>query len=107
MLFLKYEDMKKDLAQAISRIAAFMEVKLSDDVITKIADLTSFEKMAKDSTANFSWSDHWQKENVPVFMRKGIVGDWKNFLTAEQSAQIDAICAEKLKGPGLIFDYEL
>ncbi len=107
VLFLKYEDMKRDLSGAVSRIASFMELKLSDDVLSKIVHLTSFEVMKDDNTANYSWSKFRQKENAPKFMRKGIVGDWKNFLSAEQSAEMDAICADKLKDTGLEFDYEL
>ena len=100
----KYEDMKKDLKPAISQIAAFIGANISGDIIAKIADLTGFEKMKDDNTANYSRSESHQKE---PFMRKGVVGDWKNFLSAEQSAQMDAICAKRLKDTGLEFVYEL
>ena len=107
VLFLKYEDMKKDLKQAVTDIASFIGANnLSSEVIGKIADLTSFDKMKKDNTANYSWSEMQQKENVPSFMRKGVVGDWKNYLTEEQSAEIDAMCAERLEGTGLEFEFE-
>ena len=62
--------------------------------------------MKDDNTANLSWSQFPQKEGTPKFMRRGVVGDWKNFLSAEQSAEIDMICAERLKGTGLEFGYE-
>ena len=103
VLFLKYENMKRDLPGAVTQIASFMGANLSSDVITKIADLASFNKMKKDTTTNFSWSSFHQKEGTE-FMRKGIVGDWKNFLTAEQSAEVDSICAERLNG--LEFKFE-
>ena len=106
VLFLTYESMKKDLKQAVSKMATFMGENLSDDIIAKIADMTTFENMKKDNTANYSWQVMFQKEGVQPFLRKGIVGDWKNFLTAEQSMQIDAIYAEKLKGTGFAFEYE-
>ncbi len=103
VLFLKYEDMKKDLAQAVTQIAAFLDVNLSEEVLSKIAGLASFKEMSKDNTANYSWRKMW---GTVGFMRKGVVGDWKNFLTVEQSAQIDTICAERLKKIGLEFEYE-
>jgi hypothetical protein len=62
--------------------------------------------MKKDNTANYSWQEMFQKKDVPQFLRKGVIGDWKNFLTADQSAQMDAICAERLKGTGLTFEYD-
>jgi hypothetical protein len=95
--------MKRDLPGAVSQIASFLEADLSGDVIAKIAELTSFDKMKADSTANLSWSRLRQGTDIE-FMRKGIVGDWKNFLTAEQSAEIDSICAKRLNG--LDFRYE-
>ncbi len=95
VLFLRYEDMKKDLPQAVSKIASFMEIDLPGEIITKIAELTTFDAMKGDNTANLTWLKTFQDGK---FMRKGVVGDWKNFLSAEQSAQIDRLCAEKLKG---------
>lgn len=106
VLFITYEYMKKDLKQAVSRMATFMGANLSDDVVSKIADMTTFDNMKKDDTANYSWQEMFQKQDVQPFLRKGVVGDWKNFLSAEQSAQMDAICAERLKGTGMIFEYE-
>ena len=106
ILFLKFEDMKKDPCQAISQIASFIGADLSDEVVAKIADLTSFEKMKDDKTSNMTWVEAFNDGGKSTFMRKGEVGDWKNFLTAEQSAQLDAIRAERLQGTGLEFDYE-
>ena len=63
-------------------------------------------KKCVDNTANLSWSQFRQKEGTPKFMRRGVVGDWKNFLSAEQSAEMDMICAERLNGTGLEFGYE-
>ena len=107
VLMLKYEDMKRDLPQAITQIASFMGVDLPGDVVTKIADLVGFEKMKSDDTANMSWVKIFHEEDgKPGFLRKGVVGDWKNFLSAEQSAELDRKCAEKLKDTGIEFDYE-
>ena len=98
--------MKKDLPAAVSQIASFMGADLPSDVIAKIAALTEFDAMKKDNTANYTEIKEGIRPGGTEFMRKGVVGDWKNFLTPEQSAQIDAICEEKLKGTGLEFDYE-
>ncbi len=37
-------------------------------------------------------------------MRKGVIGDWKNYFTEEQSAHVDKL--ERLSGSGLQFDFE-
>ena len=107
ILFMKYEDMKKDLPQAVSKIASFLEVDLSPDIVQKIAELTTFEKMKADNTANFSWFKQLDdKQGKPEYLRKGKVGDWVTHLSAEQSAEIDKKCQEKFAGTGIEFDYE-
>ena len=107
ILFLKYEDMKKDLPQAVSQIAAFLEVDLSPDAVKKIADLTTFEHMKSDNTVNMSWVNMFiDEKGKPAFYRKGEVGDWKNHFSAEQSTELDRKIKEKLKDTGIEFEFE-
>ena len=107
VLFMKYEDMKKDLNNAVSKIASFMGVSLPSDVIAKITDLCSAENMRKDDTANMSWMKEFcDEDGKSIFVRKGVVGDWKNLLSSEQSAQMDTIYAKKLEGTGFELDFE-
>ncbi len=107
VLILFYEDMKKDLTAAISRIAQFIEIDISDEKIAIIAAMTTFDSMKNDNTANYSW-DFLPQVNPELtpFMRKGEVGDWKNYFTREQSIQIDKICTERLRNTGLVFEFE-
>ena len=107
VLVMKYEDMKKDLPAAVSQVASFMGADVSSDVIAKIATLTDFEYMKNDDTVNQSETKPYVRPSSTTdFLRKGEVGDWKNYLSPEQSAQMDAICAQKLKGTGLEFQYD-
>ncbi len=105
VLFLMFEDMKKDPRTAITRIATFIGADISDEVIDKVVAETSFDSMKKDETANYSASNFVAKPGSTAFMRKGEVGDWRNHLTPEQSAEIDQLCQEKLKDTGLLFDF--
>ena len=107
VLFLKFEDMKKDLPTAVARIAKFIECDVTDEVLAIVAAKTSFNVMKNDDTANYSWSstNYAKDSSAPAFMRKGEVGDWKNYFTPEQSAEMDKICREKLNGSGLEFDF--
>ncbi len=107
VFFVKYEDMKKDLAKAVSQMASFLDISLSGDEVIKIADLCSIEKMRKDDTANMSWiKEFCNEDGAPTFVRKGLVGDWKNYFSPEQSAKMDALYAEKLKGTGFELVFE-
>ena len=66
-----------------------------------------FYSMKQDKTANKTyWLKIHKKPGATDFLHKGVVGDWKNFLSPEQSAQIDSICAERIKDMGLELEYE-
>jgi hypothetical protein len=106
VLFVKYEDMKKDLPAAVAKVASFIDADVSADTVARIVSMASFEKMKADKSANFSWDKTYDKDGEPTFLRKGIVGDWKNFFTMEQSAEMDEICARRLKGISLEFTFE-
>ena len=119
VLFLKYEDMKKDLSSAVAAIAKFIGCNLTLEIIEDIATRSSFENVKKvveraaDHEAEREELGEGPVDNCncnlqkkPGFFRKGIVGDWKNYFTPEQSAQFDAIYAERMKGTGLEFDFE-
>ena len=108
VLFLKYEDMKKDLKKCVSEIASFIGADISEEMVAQIASQTTFESMKKNPLANNAWRNEVvsRGKSKTEFMRKGIVGDWKNFLTQEQSAEVDAICASRFTPVGLCFDFE-
>ncbi|MGB6298975.1 MAG: sulfotransferase domain-containing protein [Rivularia sp. (in: cyanobacteria)] len=94
-LFLKYEDMKKDNAiSAIHQIAQFIGVEYYD--AEKVSLATSFTKMKEKSSqghinrdGNLS-DDYVSQElgdkNTPsnAHIRKGIVGDWVNYLSDDE-----------------------
>uniref|UniRef100_H2YSR0 Sulfotransferase n=1 Tax=Ciona savignyi TaxID=51511 RepID=H2YSR0_CIOSA len=98
VLFVVYEDMKKDPAKQIKRIADFLEVEISKEDILKVAEATSFQTMKKDTNSILKDMN---------FFRKGQVGDWKNHFTVAQSERIDSMVKEKLAGTNITFTYEL
>ena len=105
VLILTYEDMKKDLPSAVAKIAKFVGQDISQDLVDEIAHRTTFANMKRDSTANYEWINERRKPTATEFMRKGVVGDWKNYFSPEQIARLDAVCEERLKGTGLNIEY--
>jgi sulfotransferase len=103
ILFLKYEDMKNDLAGNISRIASFLDIQADSQLIDKVVALSSFQSMTSNQNTNFEWIP--QKADKPKHFRKGDIGDWRNHFSAEQSQHMDALVMEKMKGSGLQFDF--
>ena len=107
VLFIKYEDMKKDPSSTIVKVAEFIGHDIGDEIVSKIANDTSFAKMKDNPNANKSWSSHVSKPGETRFMRKGIVGDWKSLFTSEQSARVDDLYKDKLLSAGLQFGFVL
>eukprot|EP00058_Branchiostoma_floridae_P023723 XP_002609213.1 hypothetical protein BRAFLDRAFT_90666 [Branchiostoma floridae] len=98
-LFLKYEDMKKDLLSAVKTIVAFLEVDLDESTIKGIAEASTFNNMKADM-------DNAELVERQAIARKGIIGDWKNMFTPEQNEAFDAWYEKKLAGTGITFDFE-
>ena len=63
--------------------------------------------MSENPTTNYSWmtSKGIRDGNLSPFMRKGVVGDWRNFFTEEQSERLDKLYIEKIIAAGLHFDF--
>lgn len=104
VLFLKYEDLQKDLPSHVQRIAKFLSKPLSDELIGRIAEQCTFKGMTKNLASHEFLGEG---DSVVRFLRKGVVGDWKNYFTPEMNEQFDEKMLENLKGSGLEFDYEI
>ncbi|KAK8617254.1 hypothetical protein V6N13_080172 [Hibiscus sabdariffa] len=110
ILFLKYEDLKKEPFVAVKRIGEFLGFPFSleeerEGVVENIVKLCSFENLSslevnRTSIHNFSTDILVDNRH---FFRKGIVGDSKNYLTAEMMKRLDEITSHKLSGSGLLF----
>jgi hypothetical protein len=104
ILFLKYEDMKKDLPKAIEIIASFIGYKLEPQVMDSIAEQCSFQSMKENSACNYVNAPRW--ENSQPFIRKGVVGDWKSYFTEDQNRRFDELYTKRMSGTGLEFEFE-
>ena len=105
ILILSFEQMKKDPKATVNTIADYLGYRLSEDIIQKIVEQTKFDAMKLNPTANNGWMAEYHTEGATPFMRKGVVGDWRNYFTDEQSVKLDALICEKLEGTDLVFDY--
>ena len=106
VLFLKYEDMKKDLLSEVTKIVQFIGFDLDKEIVREIASKSTFENMKGDPLVNYSWSKLRRQDGQP-FMRKGEVGDWRNLFSEEQSKRVDAIYLNRFKPVGLELDFVL
>ncbi|XP_078486284.1 sulfotransferase 1C2-like, partial [Ciona intestinalis] len=99
ILFISFEDLKRDLPKEIRKIAQFIDVQISDSDVKDIVANTAINKMPGTEKSN----DDISRSMV----RKGIVGDWKTHFTDEQSNRLDAKVREVLSNTDIQFTYEL
>jgi len=101
ILFLFYEDMKRNLDQEVKKAMKFLGKNYLQDEIGKLCDHLSFDSMRKNSSCNNEKLVKFLKENRMTddqakkedfcFIRKGQVGSHKSELTAEINEILDKI----------------
>ncbi|XP_064489150.1 sulfotransferase ssu-1-like isoform X3 [Ornithodoros turicata] len=90
VLFLTYESIHADVPGSVLKIAEYLEqdmahvLKTDEQKMKKVLEAISFENMKKD---------------LPLqFVRKGVVGDWRNYFSEEQSKRLEERFFEEVKG---------
>jgi hypothetical protein len=106
VLFLKYEDMKKNGVLYIKKLANFVGLPFSMDeekqgLVEEISRLCSFESM-KSYEATRTCTGPL---GIPAsaFLRKGEAGDSLNHLTPSMASRVENLIREKLPDSGLSF----
>ena len=89
VLFLTYEELKKNTASEVTRLGEFLGPPWRDSVrdeelLERVLHHSSFSSMAKDQGR---WASERPKD-MPNFIRKGKVGDWTNHFSAEQAHRL-------------------
>ena len=107
ILFLKYEDLKRDPSVHSKRLAGFLGQPFTQDeesdgggVVLGIMKLCIFENLSN-LEINKSSSPQFSFKNSDIFT-KGKTGDWENYFTAEVAAALDHEIKEELHYSGFI-----
>jgi hypothetical protein len=105
VLLVSFASMKRDLESAVRRVAAFLDIRVSDDVIGAVCEKASFQYMkAIDHKFGVGRMIPWHAPST--MMRKGRQGDSGELLTLEEQREIDAHCIAELRRLGSDLPYE-
>ncbi|CAF4270205.1 unnamed protein product, partial [Rotaria sordida] len=106
-----FEEMKRDLPEVIRRVAQFMNIELSDNLVECIASYSSFNYMkerfdkaytaqASVALANEGPDEPWpvdkivlQRPDHSILVREGAIGNWSSTMSEEQAQRLDKIFA--------------
>ena len=100
-MFIKYEDMKKDLFLEIKKISEFLGVTISESRMKRIMQDADIKAMKNSESSKIS---SLRKEGH--FIRKGKTGEWKNYFTVAQNEWFDNKYKEQYKKLDIDVDYE-
>lgn len=100
VLLIKFEDMKENLMREIAKIAKFLGRKMKN--IDKICETATFDNLKQTEEKECELF-----KQTPIFCRKGEVGEWKDYFSKEQSAEIDKIYEDKIMPKGLVMRFSL
>lgn len=98
ILYIFYEEMIEDLQGSVKKLSKFLDISLDDEVTEQISDRCLFKNMKNNKMSNQTLVPSvFLDQTKGTFMRKGIVGDWKNLLTVEEAEHFDAVYEENMK----------
>ncbi|BAT15810.1 Os12g0137600 [Oryza sativa Japonica Group] len=113
VFFLTYEELAADTLGLLRRLAEFVGHPFTVEeqeagVDRKIVEICAMESLSR-LEVNLSGTTDFIEKDVPnnIFFRRGVVGDWRNYLTPEMAMKIDEIIEIKFEGTGLLFHPQL
>lgn len=86
----------------------FLGKELSEEVLEDVYHHTTFQAMRKNPMANYSTIPSFVMDHsISPFMRKGIVGDWRNHFTVAQDETFEKEYRRRMEGTDLSFRTQL
>jgi len=105
VMLVKYEDMHHKMSDVINDVSTFLGKSLSKPVTADVIQHLTFDSMRQNDMVNFS-NDAVFNVDISPFMRKGKVGDWKNYFSEEQSSFVDKLYKDMIEAFGVILEFE-
>ncbi|XP_060807908.1 luciferin sulfotransferase-like [Amyelois transitella] len=106
MLFIFYEELTKDMPSVIRRVANFLGKTVTENQIGALCEHLKFDNLRKNKSVN---KEDLKEEGIIAkdmnFIRKGKVGDWRDYFDEEMRKAAEAWMEEGLRGIDFKFPY--
>ncbi|KAB1281946.1 Sulfotransferase 1 family member D1 [Camelus dromedarius] len=97
-----------DPKSEIQKLLKFLDKDLPEETVEKILYHSSFDIMKQNPNVNYTTVPKFSMDHsVSPFMRKGVLGDWKNHFTVAQYERFEEDYKKKMKGSTLQFHSEI
>jgi len=105
VLVLSFKEMKRDLRATVEKIAAFLGINATEDLINRVCEKSSFSYMKK-IDYKFAPPSTIPTGRQSTMMRKGQQGGSSELLTPAQQREMDAFFIAEFRRLGSDFPYE-
>ncbi|XP_038215715.1 sulfotransferase 1E1-like [Zerene cesonia] len=98
MLFIYYEDLSRELAGSLKRMAEFYGKSYSEEQIQELCEHLKFDNFKRNDSVNQSkvLRDLGIIDEENGFIRKGKVGGWRDYFTGEMEEEVESWMKENL-----------
>jgi aryl sulfotransferase len=96
LLFVHYNDLKEDLPGEMRRAANFLNIDVPKDRMDALARAAQFEAMRAEGAALMPGVERVFDRGADRFLNKGLSGQWRDVLNADDIARYDALARERL-----------
>lgn len=96
LLLLHFEDLKRDMAGEIARIADFLEIEVPADRHAAIHQHCTFEYMKANATKSVPLGGAFWDGGAATFVHKGTNGRWRDVLTSDDCRRYEAMARRNL-----------
>ncbi|MGA9290136.1 MAG: sulfotransferase domain-containing protein, partial [Anaerobacillus sp.] len=99
-LVVKYEDLRADPVVSLGRIIEFLDHAFSHEDLAKAVEFASFDSLSRKEKEGFFSSGRLRpadpEETGSFKVRRGKVGGYRDYFTAEQNDRIDTLVRQQL-----------
>ena len=105
LLKLTYEDARKNTRRALEQVGEFLDRPAANERIDEVVRATEFNAMKSSEVRHHINHPDIRDDADTPFMRKGVVGDWINWLSAAQNERFDREIVQPLEQQGISLTY--